>query len=248
MFAGKNAIITGANRGIGEAIFRLFSENHANIWCLIRTLTPEFQKEMTELSEKYNIWIEPVLADLSDRDSIKAAMDTIGTTNRPIDILVNNAGINYRGSFLMTPISDMEKLFQVNFYAPIQLMQLTAKKMLRKKSGVIINVGSVSGLEHNTGNFAYASSKAAILWATQTISRELAAYNIRVNAVAPGLTDTAINEGNEQVINEEVLPVMNIKRKGTVDEIARAVLFLASENSSFVSGQILRVDGGRFHG
>ena len=146
----------------------------------------------------------------------------------------------------MTSISDMKQLFQTNYFAPLQLMQLAAKQMIRKRSGTIINIGSVSGFEHNTGNSSYAATKAALMWSTQTLSRELAPYGIRVNGIAPGLTETEINQGNESQIEEEVLPRMNIKRYGKPEEIAETVLFLASDHSSFISGQIIRVDGGRF--
>ena len=246
MLTGKNAIITGANRGIGNAVLRLFAANHANVWCLVRRVDEDFQAQIHALQEEFGVWIRPVAVDLMVRDSIHGAMSEIAAEKKDIDILINNAGINHRGAFLMTSIQEMEALFQVNYYAPIQLMQLAAKRMVRKRRGVIVNIGSVSGLEHNTGNFSYGVTKASLMWATQTLSRELAPYNIRVNGVAPGLTDTRINEGNEAVLNETVIPRMNIKRSGTPDEIAQAVLFLASDASSFVSGQILRVDGGRF--
>lgn len=246
MLTGKNAIITGANRGIGNAVLRLFAANHANAWCLVRRVDESFQSQIDALQRDFGVWIRPVIADLADRDSIREAMAGIVAEKKDIDILINNAGRNHRGTFLMTPLEEMDALYQVNYYAPIQLMQLAAKRMVRRRRGVIVNIGSASGLEHNTGNFSYAVTKASLMWATQTLSRELAPYNIRVNGVAPGLTDTRINEGNEAVLNETVIPRMNIKRSGTPDEIAQAVLFLASDASSFVSGQILRVDGGRF--
>lgn len=246
MLKGKNVIITGANRGIGNAILRLFARNHANAWCLVRQVEPSFEAQIKDLERKHGVWLRPVTVDLADRDSIREAMTAIVADKKDIDILVNNAGRNHRGTFLMTSIEEMEALYQVNYYAPLQLMQLVAKRMVRKRRGVIVNIGSVSGLEHNTGNFAYAATKTSLMWATRTLSRELAPYNIRVNGVAPGLTDTRINEGNEAVLNETVIPRMNIKRSGTPEEIAQAVLFMASDASSFVSGQILCVDGGRF--
>lgn len=246
MLTGKNVIITGANRGIGNAILRLFAQNHANAWCLVRRADKAFQRQIDDLQKACGVWIHPMIIDLMDRQSIQCAMSGIAGEKKNIDILVNNAGKNHRGTFLMTSLEEMKSLYQVNYFGPIQLMQLAAKQMLRKKHGVIINIGSASGLEHNTGNFAYAVTKASLMWATQTLSRELAPYNIRVNGLAPGLTDTRINEGNEAILNEMVIPRMNIKRSGTPDEIAQAALFLASDASSFVSGQILRVDGGRF--
>ena len=246
MLTNKNAIITGSSHGIGREILTMFAKNHANVWCLVRRVDPEFQEYINNLQETFQVWIKPVFVDLEDRVSIKKAISTVQADKLPIDILVNNAGINYHGTFLMTPIDEMERLFQVNYYAPIQLIQLTAKRMIRQRSGVIINIGSVSGFEHNTGNFAYSATKATLMWATQTISRELAPYNIRVNGIAPGVTETTINAGNEDVLQSTVIPRMNIKRYGLPEEIAKAVLFMASNESSFISGQVLRVDGGRF--
>ena len=184
--------------------------------------------------------------DLGERAAIKDAVTKLLADKGTLDILINNAGINHHGTFLMTSLEEMERLYQVNYYAPIQLIQLISKRMIRQHGGVIVNICSVSGMEHNVGNFAYGATKASLVWATRTISRELAPYHIRVNGISPGVTDTSINSGNEAAIQETVLPRMNIKRSGTPDEIARAVLFLASDESSFISGQILRVDGGRF--
>lgn len=246
MLTGKNAIITGSNRGIGNAVMHAFARNHANIWALDRVFDEAFYSDAESLQNEFGVTVRAIPVDLSERDSIRTAITAVNEDKLPIDILVNNAGINYRGTFLSTPLEDMEKLFQVNYYAPIQLIQSVAKRMIRNKGGNIINVGSVSGIEHNTGNFAYAVTKASLIWATQTISRELAPYNIRVNGIAPGVTDTQINAGNEKNLRETVFPRMNIQRSGSPDEIAQAILFLASDASSFISGQIIRVDGGRF--
>ena len=246
MLTGKNIILTGANRGIGLAILKVFAENHGNVWCLVRSMNDEFLSTLKKLEEQYSVRLDAISCDLSDESSIKEAFRLISTSGEKVDILINNAAQNHRGAFLMTSLSDMRKLYQTNYFAPLQLMQLSAKQMIRNRAGVIINIGSASGFEHNTGNFSYAATKASLMWATQTLSRELAPYGIRVNGVAPGVTDTEINRGNETVLEESVLTRMNIKRYGSPEEIASAVLFLATEQSSFVSGQILRVDGGRF--
>lgn len=247
MLSGKNVVITGAKRGIGNATLRLLAKNHANFWCIVRSVGEETQEQFDTLAKENGIWIRAVQADLSDPASISAACSAINSDREHVDILINDAGINHRETFLMTTQEEMQRIWQVNYYAPLQLMRWAAKKMIRQKGGTIINVGSVSGFEHNTGNFTYASTKAALMWATQTLSRELAAYNIRVNGIAPGLTNTEINAGNEANLENDVLPRMNIKRYGSPDEIAEGILFLADEGrSSFISGQILRIDGGRF--
>lgn len=246
MLKNKNVILTGANRGIGNAILCKLAENHANIWCLVRVANEDFIRQIKELMEKHQIWIKIVIVDLESEESIKDAVRCLNMEKEPIDVLINNAGMNYRGAFLMTDRKSMERLYAVNYFSGIQLIQSFAKKMIQRKKGNIINITSVSGFENNVGNFAYASTKAAMNWATQTISRELAPYNIRVNGIAPGVIHTDINSGNEETIEKCVLPRMNIKREGVAEEIAEGVLFLLSDKSSFISGQIIRIDGGRF--
>ena len=246
MLKNKNIVLTGANRGIGNAILEKLAENHANVWCLVRGVNETFIKQIQELMDRYGIWIKIVIVDLGAEESIKDAVRCVNMDKEPIDALVNNAGMNYRGTFLMTDRNVMEKLYAVNYFANIQLIQSFAKKMILRKAGNIINITSVSGFENNVGNFAYASTKAAMNWATQTMSRELAPYNIRVNGIAPGVVNTGINYGNEAMIERCVIPRMNIKREGKVEEIAEGVIFLLSDKSSFISGQIIRIDGGRF--
>lgn len=246
MLDNINIVLTGANRGIGNAILCKLAQNHANIWCLVRTKDKNFARQVDELMCSYHIWIKIIIVDLASEDSIKKAVKSVSADKKTIDVLINNAGINYRGTFMMTSRNTMEQLYAVNYFSAIQLIQLFAKRMIPQKRGNIVNITSASGFENNSGNFAYASTKAALNWATQTISRELAPYNIRVNGIAPGVTHTDINVGNEQTIKETVLPRMNIKREGRAEEIADGVLFLLSDASSFISGQIIRIDGGRF--
>lgn len=244
MLAGKTVLLTGAGRGIGNAILTLLAQNHADVLCLVRRREAAFLEQTENLEKQYRIRIRSVQAELSEEDSIRQAMREL--RDEPVDILINNAAENYRGSFLLTPRRDMERIFSVNYFAPVLLTQLAAKKMIRKKEGIIVNVCSASGMEHHVGNFAYAASKAALVWATQTISRELAPYHIRVNGIAPGVTDTGMNDGKEDMIRETLFDRMNIRRMAAPEEIAQGVLFLISDQSSFISGQILKVDGGRF--
>lgn len=246
MLCQKNIILTGANRGIGNAILRKLVENHANVWCLVRTKNEDFVRQTCELMEAYHVWIKIVPVNLELKESIREAMKTVVADKKKIDALINCAGVNYQGSFMMTTEETMKRLYEVNYFACIQLIKTVAKRMILQKEGNIINVTSASGFEHNVGTFAYGVTKAAMNWATLTISRELAPYNIKVNAVAPGVTDTEINNNNEENIEKNVIPRMNIARKGRPEEIADGVLFLLSDAASFISGQIIRIDGGRF--
>ena len=240
----KNAVLTGASKGIGKKILEKLTLEKINVWCLCRTWSEEFSEYIEKLEKENGVWIKHVFCDLSSEDSIRTAASTVLLDKNAIDYLINCAGINYRNSFLMTSAEDMKNVFQVNYYSPIRLIQLLSKNMIRNGGGKIINISSASGFEHNVGTFAYGASKNALNWATETMSRELAPFGIVVNGVAPGITDTDINKGNEVEI-EKVISNMNIHRKANPDEIANIVMFLLSDKASYISGHIIRVDGGR---
>ena len=245
MLRGKNAIVTGSNRGIGKAIIEKFASEGANIWACARSISEDFEKDIRELSGKYGVWIKPVYFDLSDEEAIKTSVKSIISEKKNIDILVNNAGVAYGGLMQMTPVDKLKQVFQVNYFAPILMIQLTSRVMQRQKNGSIINIASVGGIETNPGYLAYGSSKASLIWATQSIAKELGAFNIRVNAVAPGLTDTAMgNYKSEEELNKTIERT-GMKRMAEPSEIANAVAFLASDEASFITGEIMKVDGGR---
>lgn len=242
---GKNAIVTGARRGIGRAIVKEFAENGINVWACASKENDDFEADMQALAKEHNVWIKPVYFDLQSEDEIKSAVKTILGEKQPIDILVNNAGIPSGGLMQMTSMATLRQVLEINFVAQIYLIQLVSKAMMRQKKGSIINMGSVGGIEAREGYLSYGSSKAAFLWATRSISKELAKYNIRVNAVAPGLIETDMGDYKKEEEQEKIINGISMKRWGRPEEIAKAVMFLASEDSSFMTGAILNVDGGR---
>lgn len=241
----KNVILTGANRGIGLAILKKLAKEGCNIWACCRTNTPETLSTFEQIARENCVWIKPIFFDLNEEESIKEGVLQILSEKKPIDVLVNNAGIPYGGLFYMTPMSKLKEVFQINYFSQIYIMQLVARYMMRQKKGCIVNMASVGGIETNAGYLAYGSSKAALIWATKSISKELGKYNIRVNAVAPGLTETQMGHYKSQEEIDKVLAVTSLGRMGTPEEIARSVCFLASEEASFITGQVLIVDGGR---
>lgn len=241
---GKYAIITGCNRGIGKSIMELFIKNGCNIIACLRKETPEFNNLIKELIELYKIKIFLIYCNLEYEEDVKSAIGQIYGLKIPIDILVNNSGIASGSLFQMTSIKEIQKVMQVNYFSQIQLTQGISKLMIKQNKGTIINITSVAGIIGDAGTLSYGSSKAAMNFATKTIATELGKYNIRVNAIAPSITNTDMlgemtEEGKNKLIQRSAL-----KRVAEPIEIAETALFLASDNSRYISGQILRVDGG----
>lgn len=240
-----NAIITGSNRGIGLATLKKFAEQGINVWACMRTRNMDLENELEQYSKKFRVWIRPVYFDMADEGQIKEGVHTIISQKETVDILVNNAGMPFGGLMLMTPMDKLRDVFQVNFFSQILMMQLVAKKMIRQKNGVIINLASAGGIEANPGYLAYGSSKSAIIWATKSVARELAEFGIRVNAVAPGLTDTGMGHFKSEDELQKTLARTPLGRMARPEEIADAIYFLASSSASYITGHILQVDGGR---
>lgn len=245
---GRNIIVTGANRGIGKAVISLATQKGANIWACVRKIDDEIVASMKELEREHNIWIELVELDLENEQSIKEAAKCILSSKRPIYGLVNNAGIPHTGTILMTDIKDMKHVMDINYFSQMQLIQFIARGMIKRKEGVIVNVASYCGIEPGEGYIAYGASKAAMIWATKSIARELGRYSIRVNGVAPGFIDTRMGvEYNSETLLENNIQKTVMNRLGNATEIASVICFLLSDDSSFITGQIVSADGGRVY-
>lgn len=241
---GKTALITGCNRGIGRSILEVFAHEGASIIACTRNISDELIDVYRLLSEINSVQIYPICMDLSDQDAIKQGMKEVTALKLPIDILVNNAGIARFKPFVLSKLDDFKEVMQVNFYAPILISQYVVKNMLRQRKGSVINFCSVSGLDMNAGNSAYGASKAAIASLTRTMAKELAKTNIRVNAICPGFVETDMNQQIAEDYVESMLQQIALGRIAKPEEIARVAVFLASDDSSYITGQIIRVDGG----
>ena len=187
---GKTAIITGSNRGIGREMIEKMASEGANVWAHARTQNTKFEIYLQNLSQQYGVWIKPIYFELTDTDQMREVMQPIIRGENPIDILVNNAGVAHGGLFEMTKIQTIKDVFQVNLFSTMEITQLVLRRMIRQKSGNIINMSSIAAFHLRPGNSAYGVSKAAIKAWTETLATEVAPYGIRVNAIAPGLTDT----------------------------------------------------------
>lgn len=241
---GKTAMITGCNRGIGKAMAEKFASEGANLICAIRKENPAFLKETESWSHKYGVRIDFVYFDLTDEAGIRQAFKELNTSKTKIDVLVNNAGTPSGGLFLLTPLDEIKRVMQINFFSQVLITQHVAKMMMRQKKGSIINISSIVALDNQGGWTAYGSSKGAVISFTRTAARELAQLGIRVNAVAPGLVDTDMGNEMDGSFQNDIIARSDMGRKGTPEEIANLVCFLASDEASFITGQIIRIDGG----
>lgn len=241
----KNAVITGAKRGIGHATVEVFARNGANVWACARKKDSDFEADMKILSEKYSVEIQSLYFDMTDEAQIKAAVMEIKNSKRTVDILVNVAGVVEDSSgFTMTALAKMKRVFEVNFFGLTLLTQYISRLMIRQHSGSIVNISSVAGIDGRPAQYEYAASKAAVIGGVRQLAREFAPYNIRVNAIAPGIVDTEMGKLIDEELKNTVISNVMMNRVAKLDEISNVIMFLASDLSSYITGQVIRVDGG----
>lgn len=244
MLEGKTAFITGTARGLGKAFVAEFAKNGVNIIAHARSETPEFLETIHNISDKYKVSITPVFFDMTNSDAMKKAIRVIISSKKPVDILINNAGVAHGGLFQMTAMSKIREVFDINLFSHMELTQLFLRYMIKSGGGSIVNIASITGQDLNVGNCAYGVSKAAMIAFTKTLAAETALSGVRVNAVAPGLTDTDMAFLMEENAFRQMISNSAMKRLAKPDEISKIVTFLASDAASFVNGQIIRMNGG----
>jgi len=243
MLSGKYALVTGANRGIGRAIVETFAQNGANIIANSRT-EGSLDDLCSELAGKYDVQTVPVYFDVSQPDQVKQAFQKIIKITKELDIAVNNAGVLVDNLLGMIRADTIQEVFGINAFGAIYVMQYAARLMTRNKRGSIINLSSIVGVCGNEGQVVYSGSKAAIIGITRSAAKELAPFNIRVNAIAPGFIDTDMVKTLPEDIYKERVGSIKMNRIGTPQDVANCALFLASDLSEYVTGQIIGVDGG----
>ena len=240
---GKTAIVTGASRGIGKAIAIKLAEAGANIVITYKGNDEEAQKTKSICEEKgAKVCIKK--ADVADEAACKDIVDAAVENFGGVDILVNNAGITRDDVLMRMSTEAFCDVINTNLVGVFNMMKATARVMMKQRYGRIVNISSVSGLIGNAGQANYSAAKAGVIGLTKSYAREVASRNITVNAVAPGFVKTDMTEKLSSEVVEAALKTIPAGRFGEVEDIANAVCFLASESAAYISGEVLRVDGG----
>lgn len=243
LLQGKRALITGAGRGIGLAIARQFAAQGAELWLGGRDEAAMSQLAAA-LGSEFGVPCQPLCFDVAEPQAVKQAFQQLFAQTRQLDVLVNNAGILDDALIGMVGQHQIEQTFSTNTYGTLYCSQYASRLMQRSGGGSIINMASIIGRVGNAGQAVYAGSKAAVIGITQSLAKELAVGQIRVNAIAPGFIDTDMARGIPEAKFAERLASIAMGRIGTPDEVAKVALFLASDLSNYVTGQVIGVDGG----
>jgi 3-oxoacyl-[acyl-carrier protein] reductase len=238
------ALITGAARGIGLATANIFADNGATVVMLDRNAGRLDSAQRHILESHPGISVTTLVCDVSDESSVRLAFNEIFKQFKRLDVLVSNAGILGDGLIGMVRSEQIKSVFETNTYGTIYCAQYASRLMSRNKSGSIINLSSIMGTNGNEGQVVYAGSKASVIGITKSLAKELAPDNIRVNAIAPGFIDTDLAHSITPEKFKERIDSIKMGRIGSVDEVGRVALFLASDLASYVTGQTIGVDGG----
>ncbi len=240
-FSGRTVIVTGSTRGLGKAIAEKFAMSGANV-IINGTSKTVFKTEEEFLQKGY--CVKAVEGDISIPEKAQELIDTAVNTYGTVDVLVNNAGVIRDKLMMKMSVEDWDTVMNINLKGAFLCTKALTKLMMKKRQGCIINITSVVGVMGNAGQANYAASKAGMIGFTKSVAKELGAWGITCNAVAPGFIDTDMSEQLSDDIKERYLAVIPLKRAGTPFEVADTVCFLASEKARYITGQVIHIDGG----
>lgn len=243
LLEGKIAIITGASRGIGKAIALTLAKSGANV-AINFSNNEKAALEVAKEAEKFGVKALAIKADVSKSHEVENFINTVLNEFGSIDILVNNAGITKDNLLIRMSEEEFNQVMDVNLKGVFNFTKAVSKLMIKKRAGKIINVSSVVGITGNAGQSNYAAAKAAIIGFTKSVAKELASRGINVNAVAPGFIETDMTAVLSDKIKEQMKNIIPFNKPGKPEDVSNAVLFLASRNSDYITGQVINIDGG----
>lgn len=239
---GKKVIVTGAARGIGQAIALRFAEEGAEL--ALCDLNTEYLEETAAAAKDNGARVECYSIDVGDFDAVKAVVKQIGSDLGGVDVLVNNAGITKDGFMMRMSEKDWDAVLNVNLKGAFAFTKATTRLMMKQRSGSIVNIASIIGLIGNAGQCNYAASKGGVIAMTKSVAKEMASRNIRANAVAPGFIQTAMTDALPEENKKAMMNLIPLDRLGEPRDVANAVLFLASDEAGYITGQVLNICGG----
>lgn len=243
-FQGQVGIVTGGTRGIGSAVAEALAQRGVNVVIVARN-EEEAHTKATALSS-FGIKATGIKLDVSNAEEVQKAFDEIRKEYQKIDILINNAGITKDGLLMRMKEEAWDSVIDINLKGVFLCTREAIKDMVSNKYGRIVNITSVAAFMGNPGQANYSASKAGIVGFTKTVAKEYANRGITVNAVAPGFIKTAMTDVLKDTIKEEMKKLIPLGRFGTVEDVARAVIFLASPESEYITGQVIHVNGGMY--
>ena len=241
-FEGKTVLVTGAARGIGRSIAEAFAEAGADL--VLCDLQADWLQETAAAIEARGRKALCLAADVSKAADVEACVDEAVKTFGAIDVLVNNAGITKDGLLVRMSEADWDAVIAINLKGTFLFTKVAGRYMMKRRSGAIVNVASIIGLIGNAGQCNYAASKAGVIALTKSSAKELASRSVRVNAVAPGFIQSKMTDVLAEDVRDKMLAAIPMGRFGQPEDVARAILFLAGESSSYMTGQVLTISGG----
>lgn len=240
----KTAIITGGNGGLGRELIKRFATLGYSIFTTFRSNEEDFKKYCEEIEKKEEIEVKAVKVDFGDNASLQNFLNFVENDIEEVDLLINCAAINIIKPLFNIEYSDLLQSFQINYFTPVLLSKTVSAKMMMQGYGNIINISSITSMWHQTGGSCYDASKAALNQFTVTSSQELAPFNIRVNAIAPGAFQAPMYNNLSDKNQKNLIKHTAMKRAGELCEIVDLVEFLASDKSAYITGQVIKIDGG----
>jgi 3-oxoacyl-[acyl-carrier protein] reductase len=239
---GKVALITGGAQGIGRVISEELAGQGAHV--ILGDVNLEGAEKTARELKQTGANASAVRIDVSSSSDVQMAFDSITKKYKPVDIVVNNAGITRDGLLVRMKEVDWDLVMNINLKGSFLCSQQAAKQMMKQKSGAIVNIASIVGLMGNFGQANYSASKAGLIGFTKTLAREVAPRGIRANAIAPGFIDTEMTRVLEDSVREKLIEQIPLARLGEPEDVARCVSFLVSEKASYITGQVISVNGG----